>query len=194
MEYDTTFSKLSDDVTLQIFNLLESDPLTTGVVNFDTEFVATNEKRRKLDNDDDNGDRVVAKRQKRSHLATGAWNLSREQGMKLLASRFRDDCLYISDWPGCIHNQDKRNYMLFRGLFYNFKKTRVWRTINDGNHRSKIDLNCAFCSCNQTWDLHSAFCLKRGFGFHDDGEPVVRAYVCENGHVSGAWTDFPLYT
>ncbi|KAL2945374.1 Phytochrome A-associated F-box protein [Bienertia sinuspersici] len=226
MEYDTTFSKLSDDVTLQIFNLLESDPrnwarlscvctkfnsLITSICfkskclsSLSSDLLSLSSSygwnslfklsRRKLDNDDDNGDRVVAKRQKRSHLATGAWNLSREQGMKLLASRFRDDCLYISDWPGCIHNQDKRNYMLFRGLFYNFKKTRVWRTINDGNHRSKIDLNCAFCSCNQTWDLHSAFCLKRGFGFHDDGEPVVRAYVCENGHVSGAWTDFPLYT
>ncbi|KAF9607295.1 hypothetical protein IFM89_033723 [Coptis chinensis] len=44
----------------------------------------------------------------------------------------------------------------------------------------------------ETWDLHSAFCLKRVFGFHDDGEPVVRAYVCENGHVSGAWTDRPM--
>lgn len=129
----------------------------------------------------------------RSHLASGIWNLSREQGNKLLASRFRGDCLYICDWPGCVHTEEKRNYMLFRGVFKNFKKSRVWRTINDGN-RSKVDLNCAFCSCNQTWDLHSAFCLRRVFGYHDDGDPVVRAYVCENGHVSGAWTDWPLYT
>ncbi|XAR61334.1 hypothetical protein NMG60_11035011 [Bertholletia excelsa] len=129
----------------------------------------------------------------RSHLASGVWNLSREQGNKLLASRFRGDCLYICDWPGCVHMEEKRNYMLFRGIFKNFKRSRVWRTINDGN-RSKIDLHCAFCSCKETWDLHSAFCLRRGFGFHDDGEPVVRAYVCENGHVSGAWTDWPLYT
>ncbi|KAF7152517.1 hypothetical protein RHSIM_Rhsim01G0284600 [Rhododendron simsii] len=129
----------------------------------------------------------------RSHLASGIWNLSREQGNKLLASRFRGDCLYISDWPGCVHTEEKRSYMLFRGVFKNFKKSRVWRTINDGN-RSKVDLNCAFCSCNQTWDLHSAFCLRRVFGYHDDGDPVVRAYVCENGHVSGAWTDLPLYT
>uniref|UniRef100_A0A5B6ZW43 Uncharacterized protein n=1 Tax=Davidia involucrata TaxID=16924 RepID=A0A5B6ZW43_DAVIN len=129
----------------------------------------------------------------RSHLASGVWNLSREQGNKLLASRFRGDCLYICDWPGCVHIEEKRNYMLFRGIFKNFKRSRVWRTINDGN-RSKIDLNCAFCSCKQTWDLHSAFCLRRFFGYHDDGEPVVRAYVCENGHVSGAWTDWPLYT
>ncbi|KAK4789894.1 hypothetical protein SAY86_017198 [Trapa natans] len=132
-------------------------------------------------------------RSMRSHLASGVWNLSREQGNKLLASRFRGDCLYICDWPGCVHIEEKRNYMLFRGIFKNFKRSRVWRTINDGN-RAKIDLNCAFCSCKETWDLHSAFCLRRGFGYHDDGEPVVRAYVCENGHVSGAWTDLPLYT
>ncbi|KAM7275775.1 hypothetical protein ACFE04_017641 [Oxalis oulophora] len=129
----------------------------------------------------------------RSHLASGVWNLSREQGNKLLASRFRGDSLYICDWPGCVHAEEKRNYMLFRGIFKNFKNSRVWRTINDGN-RSRIDLNCAFCSCKETWDLHSAFCLRRSFGFHDDGEPVVRAFVCENGHVSGAWTDLPLYT
>ncbi|KAK3194089.1 hypothetical protein Dsin_025399 [Dipteronia sinensis] len=129
----------------------------------------------------------------RSHLASGVWNLCREQGNKLLASRFRGDCLYICDWPGCVHIEEKRNYMLFRGIFKNFKRSRVWRTINDGN-RSKIDLHCAFCSCKETWDLHSAFCLRRIFGYHEDGEPVVRAYVCENGHVSGAWTDLPLYT
>ncbi|MBA0717926.1 hypothetical protein Golax_005700, partial [Gossypium laxum] len=141
---------------------------------------------------------LVCKRRKlsrplRSHLADGVWNLSREQGNKLLASRFRGDCLYICDWPGCIHMEEKRNYMLFRGVFNDFKKSRVWRTINDGNRR-KIDLSCTFCSCKQTWDLHSAFCLRRVFGYHGDGEPVVRAYVCENGHVSGAWTDLPLYT
>ncbi|KAL8548666.1 hypothetical protein ACS0TY_007808 [Phlomoides rotata] len=140
----------------------------------------------------------VCKRRKicrpnRSHLASGIWNLSREQGNKLLASRFKGDCLYICDWPGCVHVEEKRNYMLFRGIFKNFKQSRVWRTINDGS-RSKIDINCAYCSSKQTWDLHSSFCLRRYFGFHDDGEPVVRAYVCENGHVSGAWTDWPLYT
>ena len=144
------------------------------------------------------GDLPVAKKKKtwrplRSHLASGVWNLSREQGNKLLASRFRGDCLYICDWPGCVHVEEKRKYMLFRGVFKNFKRSRVWRTINDGN-RSKIDLNCAFCPCKETWDLHSSFCLRRVFGYHDDGEPVVRAYVCENGHVSGAWTDWPMYT
>ncbi|PIN04579.1 hypothetical protein CDL12_22888 [Handroanthus impetiginosus] len=143
-------------------------------------------------------DFTVRKRRKicrplKSHLASGIWNLSREQGNKLLASRFKGDCLYICDWPGCIHVEEKRNYMLFRGIFKNFKQSRVWRTINDGN-RSKIDLNCVFCSSKQTWDLHSSFCLRRCFGYHDDGEPVVRAYVCENGHVSGAWTNWPLYT
>ncbi|CAN0889013.1 Lactase/phlorizin hydrolase [Linum grandiflorum] len=114
-------------------------------------------------------------RSMRSHLATGVWNLSREQGNKLLASRFRGDCLYICDWPGCEHVEEKRKYRLFRGVFKNFKRSRVWRTINDGN-RKKIDVNCAFCDCRQTWDLHSAFCLRRVYGFHDDGEPVVRAY------------------
>nr|DAD33286.1 TPA_asm: hypothetical protein HUJ06_012137 [Nelumbo nucifera] len=128
-----------------------------------------------------------------SHLATGVWNLSREQGNKLLASRFRKDCLYICDWPGCVHTEEKRNYMLFRGIFKNFKRSRVWRTINDGK-RSRIPLDCAFCACKETWDLHSAFCLRGVFGYHDDGEPVVRAYVCENGHVSGAWTDRPMFS
>lgn len=143
-------------------------------------------------------DFTVPKRRKicrplRSHLASGIWNLSREQGNKLLASRFKGDCLYICDWPGCIHVEEKRNYMLFRGIFKNFKQSRVWRAINDGN-RSVTDLDCVFCSSKQTWDLHSSFCLRRYFGYHDDGEPVVRAYVCENGHVSGAWTNWPLYT
>ncbi|KAJ8898596.1 hypothetical protein K2173_004209 [Erythroxylum novogranatense] len=143
-------------------------------------------------------DFAVCKRRKtfrsqRSHLASGVWNLSREEGNKLLASRFRGDCLYLCDWPGCLHMEEKRNYMLFRGIFKDFKRTRVWRTIHDGN-RNKIDLNCAFCGCKETWDLHSAFCLRRVFGYHDDGEPVVRAYVCEKGHVSGAWTNLPLYT
>lgn len=126
-----------------------------------------------------------------AHLASGAWNLSREQGSKLLANRFRGDSLYICDWPGCIHVEEKRNYKLFRGIFKNFKRSTVWRTINDSK-RSKIELNCAFCDCKEIWDLHSAFCLRTVFGFHDDGEPVVRAYVCENGHVSGAWTDRPM--
>ncbi|KAL1558399.1 phytochrome A-associated F-box protein-like [Salvia divinorum] len=148
--------------------------------------------------EDRNPDAAPCKKRKisrshRSHLASGIWNLSREQGNKLLASRFKGDSLYICDWPGCVHVEEKRNYMLFRGIFKNFKQSRVWRTINDGC-RSRIDLNCAFCSSKQTWDLHSSFCLRRYFGFHDDGEPVVRAYVCENGHVSGAWTDWPLYT
>ncbi|KAK1315543.1 Phytochrome A-associated F-box protein [Acorus calamus] len=127
-----------------------------------------------------------------THLASSGWNLNREQGNKLLASRFRGDCLYICDWPGCVHKEEKRKYMLFRGVFKDFKKSRVWRTINDGN-RSRIALDCAFCACRETWDLHSAFCLRRVFGYHDDGEPVVRAYVCENGHVSGAWTERPMY-
>ncbi|XP_072958998.1 phytochrome A-associated F-box protein [Typha angustifolia] len=127
-----------------------------------------------------------------AHLASGSWNLSREQGNKLLASRFRGDCLYICNWPGCVHAEEKRKYMLFRGVFKNFKRSRVWRTISDSN-RGTIGLDCAFCACRETWDLNSSFCLRSFFGFHDDGEPVVRAYVCENGHVSGAWTERPMY-
>ncbi|GKA89979.1 phytochrome A-associated F-box protein [Tanacetum coccineum] len=137
--------------------------------------------------------KVCGTRLNKAHLASEMWNFSREQGNKLLASRFRGDCLYVCDWPGCVHTEEKRNYMLFRGVFKNFKMSRVWRTIKDGN-KSKIDLNCAYCSSNDVWDMHSAFCLRPAYGFHDDGEPVVRAYVCENGHVSGAWTDWPLYT
>ncbi|XP_027367294.1 phytochrome A-associated F-box protein [Abrus precatorius] len=128
-----------------------------------------------------------------SHLACGNLNLSREQGCKLLARQFRDDWLYVCYWPGCVHVEEKRSYRLFRGVFKNFKGSGVWRSINDGK-RSKVDIGCAFCTCTQTWGLHSAFCLRRGFGYHDDGEPVVRAYVCENGHVSGAWTDVPMFS
>ena len=128
-----------------------------------------------------------------AHLASGGmWNLSREQGHKLLATRFRSDCLYICNWPGCIHEEEKRKYMLFRGIFKDFKRSSVWRSIADGN-RIKIPIGCAFCSCCETWDLYSAFCLRRVFGYHDDGEPEVRAFVCENGHVSGAWTERPMY-
>ncbi|KAK7392316.1 hypothetical protein VNO78_20750 [Psophocarpus tetragonolobus] len=127
------------------------------------------------------------------HLASGNWDLRREQGCKLLARQFRDDCLLICDWPGCVHSHEKRNYMLFRGVFRNFKATGVWRTIIDDKRRM-VDIHCAFCSSPHTWDLHSAFCLRRGFGYHLDGEPVVRAYVCQNGHVSGAWTHVPLFS
>lgn len=147
------------------------------------------------------GDTQAKKRRRRpahgpagAHLARRAWNLSREEGNKLLASRFRGDALYICGWPGCVHGEEKRKYMLFRGVFKNFERSGVWRAIKDGN-RSKLRLGCAFCDCGETYDLLSAFCLRRVFGcYHDDGEPVVRAYVCENGHVSGAWTDRPMYT
>ncbi|KAJ6955990.1 hypothetical protein NC652_007176 [Populus alba x Populus x berolinensis] len=183
---DSSWSSFDDLYYDTVYNVYESqDAVTVSCEGVDS-FVKAR------------GIFAVGKRRKicrslSSHLASGVWNLSREQGNKLLASRFRGDCLYICDWPGCVHITEKRNYMLFRGIFKNFKKSRVWRTIHDGD-RSKIDLNCAFCGCQETWDLNSAFCLKRGCGYHDDGEPVVRAYVCENGHVSGAWTDWPLYT
>ncbi|KAG6557762.1 hypothetical protein Mapa_000529 [Marchantia paleacea] len=126
------------------------------------------------------------------HLASGVRNLSREQGTKLLASRFRADCLYICDWPGCEHPGEKRKYYIFRGIFKNFRASHVWRNLKDMKSKP-IDVPCAFCSTAFSWDMMTAFCLRRSFEYHDDGEPVVRAYVCENGHVSGAWTDRPVY-
>jgi len=57
----------------------------------------------------------------------------------------------------------------------------------------KSELSCAFCSSFSTWDMVTTFCLRRSLEYHEDGEPVVRAYVCENGHVAGAWTDRPVY-
>eukprot|EP00250_Pteridium_aquilinum_P014155 c21814_g1_i1 orf=488-2032(+) len=127
------------------------------------------------------------------HFATGPWNLSREQGNKLLANRFRADSLYICDWPGCVHPGDKRMYKLFRGVFKNFKNSHVWRNLRDMQAKA-TNVGCAFCVCKSTWDMVTTFCLKRSIVYHDDGEPVVRAYVCENGHVAGAWTDRPMHT
>ncbi|AQK93068.1 Phytochrome A-associated F-box protein [Zea mays] len=128
-----------------------------------------------------------------AHLASGSWTLSREQGNKLLASRFRGDRLYLCDWPGCVHKEERRKYMVFRGVFHNFARSQVRRALRD-TRRPTVAVECAFCGCKETWDLYSAFCLRSFYGYHDDGEPVVRAYVCENGHVAGAWTDRPLYS
>uniref|UniRef100_A0A0D9WFN8 Phytochrome A-associated F-box protein n=1 Tax=Leersia perrieri TaxID=77586 RepID=A0A0D9WFN8_9ORYZ len=128
-----------------------------------------------------------------AHLATGAWTLSREQGNKLLASRFRGDALYICDWPGCVHAEERRKYMVFRGVFRDFPRSQVRRALRDTRHPA-VAVDCAFCGSARAWDLYSAFCLRSFYGYHDDGEPVVRAYVCENGHVAGAWTERPLYS
>ncbi|KAG8085310.1 hypothetical protein GUJ93_ZPchr0010g8560 [Zizania palustris] len=128
-----------------------------------------------------------------AHLASGSWTLSREQGNKLLASRFRGDRLYICDWPGCVHAEERRKYMVFRGVFHNFARSQVRRALRD-TRRPTVAVDCAFCGCTEAWDLYSAFCLRSFYGYHDDGEPVVRAYVCENGHVAGAWTERPLYS
>lgn len=128
-----------------------------------------------------------------SHLASGSWTLSREQGNKLLASRFRGDRLYICDWPGCVHAEERRKYMVFRGVFQDFARSQVRRALRD-TRRPTVAVACAFCACTEAWDLYSAFCLRSFYGYHDDGEPVVRAYVCENGHVAGAWTERPLYS
>ncbi|CAL5094543.1 unnamed protein product [Urochloa decumbens] len=128
-----------------------------------------------------------------AHLATGSWTLSREQGNKLLASRFRGDQLYLCDWPGCVHAEERRKYMVFRGVFHNFARSQVRRALRD-TRRPTVAVECAFCGCKEAWDLYAAFCLRSFYGYHDDGEPVVRAYVCENGHVAGAWTERPLYS
>ncbi|CAM0955865.1 unnamed protein product [Alopecurus aequalis] len=128
-----------------------------------------------------------------AHLASGSWTLSREQGNKLLASRFRGDRLYICDWPGCVHAEERRKYMVFRGVFQDFARSQVRRALRD-TRRPTVAVDCAFCGCTEAWDLYSAFCLRSFYGYHDDGEPVVRAYVCENGHVAGAWTERPLYS
>jgi hypothetical protein len=106
--------------------------------------------------------------------------------------RFRDDSLFICDWPGCCHQGEKRVYKLFRGIFKNFKQSHVWRNLKDQGSKH-TDLSCAFCASRKTYDMVTSFCLRRSFEYHEDGEPVVRAYVCENGHVAGAWTDRPLY-
>ncbi|KAI5018230.1 hypothetical protein ZWY2020_043118 [Hordeum vulgare] len=128
-----------------------------------------------------------------AHLASGSWTLSREQGNKLLASRFRGDRLYICEWPGCVHAEERRKYMVFRGVFQDFARSQVRRALRD-TRRPTVAVDCAFCGCTEAWDLYSAFCLRSFHGYHDDGEPVVRAYVCENGHVAGAWTERPLYS
>ncbi|KAG0466675.1 hypothetical protein HPP92_018255 [Vanilla planifolia] len=125
------------------------------------------------------------------HFALAPKGFSREEGSKLLASRFRSDCLYISQWPACVHLETRRKYYLFRGAFKDFKLSTVWKAVNEVK-KSRIEAKCAFCDAKETWDLHSAFCLKRGLDFHE-GEAVVRAFVCENGHVSGAWVEKPMY-
>ncbi|XP_047312840.1 phytochrome A-associated F-box protein-like [Impatiens glandulifera] len=128
-----------------------------------------------------------------THIASGFPSFSREEGSKMLGSRFRDDYFYICHWPGCVHEERKKKYMLFRGIFVNFKESEIWRKINEVN-KDQVDIPCGFCSCKKTWDLQSSFCLRRVFfGHHANGEPIVRAYVCDNGHVSGAWTEFVWY-
>jgi hypothetical protein len=82
-------------------------------------------------------------------------------------------------------------YKLFRGIFKDFKHSHVFRNLKDLRAK-RTEIRCAFCS-EETYDMVTSFCLRRSFEYHEDGEPVIRAYVCENGHVAGAWTDRPLY-
>jgi hypothetical protein len=128
-----------------------------------------------------------------AHLASRPWTLSREQGNKLLASRFRGDRLYLCNWPGCVHAEERRKYMVFRGVFQDFARSQVRRALRD-TRRPTVAVECAYCGCKEAWDLYAAFCLRSFYGYHDDGDPVVRAYVCKNGHVAGAWTERPLYS
>lgn len=105
--------------------------------------------------------------------------------------RFRSDSLFICDWPGCMHQGERRMYKLFRGIFKNFQHSHVFRNLKDLSAK-RTEIRCAFCS-KETYDMVTSFCLRRSFEYHEDGEPVIRAYVCESGHVAGAWTDRPLY-
>ncbi|PKA48940.1 Phytochrome A-associated F-box protein [Apostasia shenzhenica] len=135
------------------------------------------------------------KRDRRSiwepHLAPSHWGFSREEGSKLLAGRFRADCLYVSQWPGCVHAEKRRKYFVFRGVFKDFKQSSVWKAVNEVK-KSRVEAKCAFCDGKETWDLHSAFCLRMELNLHE-GAPIVRAFVCENGHVSGAQVRKPLH-
>lgn len=123
-----------------------------------------------------------------SHTASGNWSLSREQGNKLLAPVFHDDSLYICDEPGCVHEEENRKFKLFRGVFKDFNKTKVWKRIKHHNWM-KLKLNCAYCECNEMWNLAMSGCLNDYSRSHEDGLPMLRVFVCDNGHVSGAWKE-----
>ncbi|KAK1400644.1 hypothetical protein POM88_000249 [Heracleum sosnowskyi] len=124
--------------------------------------------------------------------------LSCELGNELLNDQFDRNCLYITSWPSCVHIGGMHYYLLFRGIFINFKESMIWRALNNGDgNEYKVNLKCGFCSCKHTWDLYSSSCFKHFYLLNDDGDSVDRAFVCENGHVFGAWTMFdpeiPIY-
>lgn len=127
-----------------------------------------------------------------SHLAKGRSCLSREQGNELLDNRFGKNCLYVSKWISCGHNEGENTYFLYSGIFVNFKQGMIWRALKDSN-KFKTDLKCAFCSCKQTWDLYSSVGLKSKGIKLDCDVPVDRAFVCENGHVFGAWINVLMF-
>ncbi|XP_078158792.1 phytochrome A-associated F-box protein-like [Carex rostrata] len=128
-----------------------------------------------------------------SHTATGNWSLSLEEGNKVLASVFRDDSLYICEEPGCVHEEENRKFKLFRGVFKDFNKTKVWKRIQDHNWM-KVKLNCVYCECNEMWNLSMGGCLNNNESSHEDDLPLLQAFVCNNGHVSGAWKDEKPWT
>lgn len=53
----------------------------------------------------------------------------------------------------------------------------------------KVKLNCVYCECNEMWNLSMGGCLNDNESSHEDDLPFLQAYVCNNGHVSGAWKD-----
>ncbi|KAK1354145.1 hypothetical protein POM88_047401 [Heracleum sosnowskyi] len=119
------------------------------------------------------------------HLAWEGSRLNYEYGNYLLDDRFTRNCLYLSDWSRCEHLDEKHNYSIYRGIFINFKQTMIWRELNDDGEEHKVDMKCSFCPCKHTWDLYTSLCFKQTRA----GEPVDRAFVCENGHVCGVWID-----
>jgi hypothetical protein len=94
-----------------------------------------------------------------AHLASGSWTLSREQGNKLLASRFRGDQLYLCDRPGCMHVEERHKYMVFCGVFRNFARSQVRLALRD-MRRPTVVVGCAFRGSREAWHLYSAFCLR----------------------------------
>lgn len=121
------------------------------------------------------------------HLASKRLWLSCENGKKMLDDRFSWNCLYLSNWPICEHINTGQYSVIYRGIFINFKETVIWREINNAGDEYKVDLKCAFCSCKNTWDLYSSFSFEENFILKIDGVSVDRAFICENGHVFGAW-------
>ncbi|KAF3340668.1 phytochrome A-associated F-box protein-like protein [Carex littledalei] len=70
-----------------------------------------------------------------------------------------------------------------------FNKTKVWERINKHHNWMKVKLNCVYCECNEMWNLAMGGCLNDYSMSHEDGLLMLRVFVCDNGHVSGAWKE-----